>query len=473
MPLDIPVINDPKQTTNTVSSYDVTTDDSQVRTQLQRLGHPETLSNESSLQRRERLIKALQNAQTLPEEDNEMSDESMESSDDEEFYTPGSEELLEARKHILEMSVAKASSRIKHQQSAAMSYNSAKTLRHRRNINKYLGNLELNGTFTFKDNTRALSAVRCNKDSTRVACGSWDGRFYVMDTTQKNELQHFCLLGYGHHTEKVSALDWSPSDTLTIITGGAEGTLNMWNAREPGTLKPTLSFKDAHEGRVTSAKFHPSGQYAASASFDQTWKLWDVEKQKEILEQEGHDKEVFTCSFHPDGSLIASGGLDSVARVWDLRSGRSIAIMRNHVKGIYSMDWSPNGHHFATAGGDGAIKIWDMRKITSANDDAELYSIPAHTKLVSDVRFYQGTQESQHFPEVADEDDQNPSRLDACGSFLVSSSYDGTVKLWSADNWVCCKLLQGHNDKVMSCDVNQDALFVVSCGWDRNLRMWC
>ena len=62
-----------------------------------------------------------------------------------------------------------------------------------------------------------------------------------------------------------------------------------------------------HEGRVCRVAFHPSGRYVASASFDTTWRLWDVATHSELLMQEGHSKEVYSVEFQDDGSLVASG----------------------------------------------------------------------------------------------------------------------------------------------------------------------
>lgn len=45
----------------------------------------------------------------------------------------------------------------------------------------------------------------------------------------------------------------------------------------------------------------------ASASFDTTWRLWDVETAKELLLQEGHSKEVYAIDFQNDGALVGSG----------------------------------------------------------------------------------------------------------------------------------------------------------------------
>jgi len=61
-----------------------------------------------------------------------------------------------------------------------------------------------------------------------------------------------------------------------------------------------------HKLRVSRAVYHPSGRYVGSASYDTSWRLWDVETQKELVLQEGHAKEVYGIAFHPDGSLAAT-----------------------------------------------------------------------------------------------------------------------------------------------------------------------
>jgi len=62
-----------------------------------------------------------------------------------------------------------------------------------------------------------------------------------------------------------------------------------------------------HESRVCRVNFHPSGRYLGSASYDGTWRLWDVERGDELLLQEGHSKEVYAIAFQQDGALVASG----------------------------------------------------------------------------------------------------------------------------------------------------------------------
>lgn len=468
-----PVVND-RVKPDRLLNLQTVTDDGDVRAELRKMGEPITLFGEGKLERRERLLRLLTEQKhtniavaDIEMESDDMSEDSEEEDEDEEFYTPGLESLLAARRDILESSIDRARKRVQKQSTIASKYNLAQVLRHRRGINAELKQFELNGSFTVKGNTRALSGVRVNCNDSLIACASWDGHISVFSRTSDSIIQS-SRLKPGYHSEKAT-LDWSPQDESFLVSGGAEGALNMWKIGREEALKPVHRTEGAHGARIAQTKFHPSGKYVASTSFDHTWKLWDVERpEKELLEQEGHAKEVFACSFHPDGSLLATGGLDAIGRVWDLRSGRSIAVLEGHIKGIHGMDWSPNGYHLASASADCSVKIWDMRK----RDAGELFSIPAHTMLVSDVRFLGSVEASALAMPVKDENEENVAVLDVSGTYLATSSYDGTVKLWSADNWVNIKTLRGHTDKVMSVDIGKDGTYIASCGWDRTIRLW-
>ena len=63
---------------------------------------------------------------------------------------------------------------------------------------------------------------------------------------------------------------------------------------------------DGHDMRVARLAFHPSGRFVGTASFDTTWRFWDVETRQELLLQEGHSREVFSIGFQVDGALVAT-----------------------------------------------------------------------------------------------------------------------------------------------------------------------
>jgi U4/U6 small nuclear ribonucleoprotein PRP4 len=274
--------------------------------------------------------------------------------------------------------------------------------------------------------------------------------------------------------------------------------------------------------------FHPSGDYVASASFDTTWRLWDVNTSKELMLQEGHSKEVFTVEFQDDGALIVSGfvsvlkfpthlvlkyfsGLDAIGRVWDLRTGRTAMILDGHVQAIYSIAFSPNGsvalpcvlsvclsfirYQVATGAGDDTIRLWDIRSLKA------LYTIPAHLSNVSDIRFFRAN-DLFYKPLKVDEDadmngtDEDSKQRDSSeseskedvditakgytqeewryrsGLFFASAGYDGLLKLWSADDWQLLRTLTTDAGKVMSVDISSDGGMVASGTYNRNFQLY-
>jgi WD40 repeat protein len=67
----------------------------------------------------------------------------------------------------------------------------------------------------------------------------------------------------------------------------------------------------------------------ATASFDTTWRLWDVESGACLMEQEGHSRQVYAVAFHPDGSLAGSAGLDAYGGC-SMRWRNTAALVHHH-----------------------------------------------------------------------------------------------------------------------------------------------
>lgn len=463
----------------------VPTADEDVRALLRKLQHPVTYFGEDKADRRSRLIRLVnemphQNfGDQFEVEGHREGDEdlnlSLEDLDDEEFYTPGPEELLDTRKRILNFSLEKAHKRIRKLQEE-YEPDFIKVLKHRRTINKKASEFELFGTQLIPNNTRSIGTVKYSPDNSRIACGSWNGNLYLLD----NQLSLQQQLTPGYHLEKVNGIDWLNDNQ--IITGGNEGNVNLWNTTQEqsqpqGFLKPEFTVK-AHEARITSTLIHPNQQNFITTSFDQTWKLWDLNTQQELAQQEGHLKEVFSASIHPDGSLLATGGLDAYTKLWDLRSGKQLMNLQGHTQGIYSTEWSPDGYLLATGSGDCSIKIWDLRKMDQTNQshhqrDQELVTIPAHTKLISGLKFYNSRGLESYFEtSVTDFNETNASVVPSTGKLLLSSSYDGTVNIWSADNWVKVGQLSSFQDKVLSCDISNQGDRIITSHWDKSVKLW-
>lgn len=458
----------------------VPTDDRRVRADLRARGKPITLFGERPEDRRDRLRELLYHEQVGGDDDESMRDaaEDPEAADDEEgeFYTEGSQALLEARKEIAHYSMPRAKQRIAHQRLES-TIPVQTHVKHRKAIKDRLKGFELFGSQIASE--RPMSIVRFAPNGETVACGDWGGSIKLLDVPNLDTKA--VLRG---HKQMIGGLAWYPgatlpgstvgSDSVNLASAGGDGDVHLWSL----TQDTPISTLSGHSARVCRTEFHPSGKYLASASYDTTWRLWDVATTTELLLQEGHSKEVYNVSFNGDGSLIASAGLDSIGRVWDLRTGRTVMLLEGHVAPIHALDWGADSVRVLTGSADGFAKCWDLRAVR------ETATIGAHRGGVSDLRWFKGNDgplsgqalqkgdvtmtngeseeaESSHIP--------TPKKA---GTFFVSAGFDKAVNVFSADDWALCKSLTGHDGTVLAADVTADSKWIASCGRDRTVKLW-
>ena len=437
-----------------------------MRAQLRSMGEPITLFGEGPGDRRDRLRELL----TEAEEDGEGADTLMrdvgqqddgeQGEQDEEFYTEGMQELLEARKSIARYSLPRAKDRLANQKQES-TIPLRTHIKHRKAIKERLASFELWGTQIAGE--RPVSLVRFSPNGEMVAAGNWSGGVRLLSIPNLEQTK--TLRG---HKDRVGGISWYPGATLptatvspesvNLATSGGEGNIHLWNL----TQDTPLSTLSGHSGRVCRVDFHPSGQYLASASFDTTWRLWDIATTTELLLQEGHSREVYTVSFNTDGNLLASAGLDSIGRIWDLRTGRTVMILDKHIKEIYGLDWSHDGHRVLSGSGDGFARCWDLRMVREAG------VIGANKGGVADLRWFKG-EDCLGAPARDDKGDVMPKKS---GNFFVSGGFDRNVQIFSADDWALVKSLSGHSGNVLGVDMSRDAKWIASCGHDRTVKLW-
>ncbi|KAI5808172.1 WD40-repeat-containing domain protein [Peziza echinospora] len=470
----------------------VPTDDGRVRTRLRELGQPITLFGEGPGDRRDRLRYLLYEIEEGgargdgseagtpgPDAggDYDMTDSGLQKDEeDEEFYTPGIPELLDARRDIASYSLPRAKARIASQKLEA-TIPLQKHIKHRRAIKDRLATYALYGTQIAGD--RPISISRFSPDSKIIAAGNLGGSIKLL--TVPNLEETTLLRG---HTDRVGGISWHPQATLSLPASAAnlasaagDTKIHLWSLDGRDTPLATLS---GHSARVCRIEHHPSGKYLASASFDTTWRLWDLETTTELQLQEGHSREVYSIAFQTDGALVASGGLDSIGRIWDLRTGRTIMVLDGHIREITGLAWNVDGYRVISSSGDASCKVWDVRMVRCAA------TVGAHKGLVSDVRVFQGTgyggsvydttlSNSDSSRMEGEEGASAPSSevgMRTEGTYFVSSGFDGNVNIFSMDDWALVKSLSGHSGHVTSVDVSPDNQWLVSSGQDRACRLW-
>ncbi|MFM9964996.1 MAG: protein kinase domain-containing protein [Planctomycetaceae bacterium] len=294
-----------------------------------------------------------------------------------------------------------------------------------------------------------------------------------------NRLAHFYQRNLTDHTGAVWCVALS-ADGKRLASASYDQTIRVWDA-QTGLSLLTLN---GHTDRVVSVAFSPDGKWLASASHDTTVRVWDIKNGQVILTFPGHTREVTSVAFSPDGKWLASGSEDRTARVWDATTGQELLTLEGHKERVSSVAFSPDGKRLASASWDHTLKVWD------AASGQEQLTLTGHKNLVASVAFspdgnqiasasfddtvrlWDATSGQEKLKLEGHTDDVQSVAFRADGKWLASASEDQTVKVWDVKSGQELLTLKGHTDTIRSVVFLADGTRLVSASDDRTLKFW-
>ncbi len=173
-------------------------------------------------------------------------------------------------------------------------------------------------------------------------------------------------------------------------------------------------------------------------------------------------------AFSPDGARFASASGDNTARVWDARSGQELLILKGHTSAVTSVVFSPDGRRIATGCGgdyytdsmDNTARVWDARS------GQELFTLKGHTSAVTSVVF------SPDGRRIATTASSSRRGKDSEGSNVLIDSEDKTARVWDTLSGEELLILKGHTSSITSVAFSPDSRRIATASLDRTARMW-
>ncbi len=284
--------------------------------------------------------------------------------------------------------------------------------------------------------SRTVRAVDFSTADNLLACASFDGTCSVWmkrgEETSHPKFKHVNSLE-GHENE-VKSVSWEKTGTNThlLATCSRDKTVWIWEMMdEQGAEFDCVTVLNGHSQDVKQVKWHPTREMLASASYDDTIRIWVEESDDwtcgDVLT--GHKSTVWGMAFNSDGSLLASCSADMSIFIWKIfvrgssSEDRSVTIPHDklfvwkcvhkieqaHERVIYSVDWSPVHHLIASVGGDDVINIFSVEELSATNYTHHLryQQKQAHQTDINCVKW-------------------NP----VFGNLLATCSDDSMIKVW-------------------------------------------
>jgi WD40 repeat protein len=171
----------------------------------------------------------------------------------------------------------------------------------------------------------------------------------------------------GRHDNQIWGMAFSP-DGSRLATASNDDSVRVW-AWDPKRLAPDQEFElkltvrvDGYGNRVA---FSRDGKHLATGGEGSLVNIWDAKTGQLRHTLSGHTGDVFAVAFSGDRRWLATAGEDTTVRIWDAATWKLRRTLRGHTGMVMSVAFSPDSHRLASGSRDHTMKVWD----TAAWDD--------------------------------------------------------------------------------------------------------
>ncbi|OPC81352.1 hypothetical protein B4N89_10700 [Embleya scabrispora] len=250
----------------------------------------------------------------------------------------------------------------------------------------------------------------------------------------------------------VNSVVFTP-DGATLITGGDDRTIRLWDVRSPHRATVLAELPGQPED-VESLTVDAGGRLLVSANYDGTVRLWDVSDPRApvlITHFAAHDEAVFRAVPGPDARLLVTAGAGGVVRLWDISDRRTptrLSAPAGHTATVGTVAFGPDGRVLVTGSEDGDTRLWD---VGDPRDPRPLGRLPDRAEGVTSVA------------------------LSTDGRILAVAGQDHQTRLWDVGRPgepVALASVGGHTGPVQTVAFSADGTRLATAGWDFTTRLW-
>lgn len=286
------------------------------------------------------------------------------------------------------------------------------------------------------------------------------------------------------HPNEVWSVTFSP-DGQTIATGCNDGLARLWNADTGQEITGQgLKALGKNYAKIHSVAFSPNGKNLLASGDDPHVKLWEATTGKHLLTFHGNDDNVLSARFSPDGNWLVAG--DSSPNLYLVQMTRPsfLTVLSGHSDAIGAIAFSPDGKTIATGSFDTQVKIWAMPKLQTTAPPVgtlrRVFPIRFDSDDIWEVIWSWTAKEP-----IAELAPTKPIAIlnghtayihDAAfspdGQRLMTSDFDGAVKIWETATWKELFTFKAHESAVKAAAFSPNGKLLATGGDDRLVRLW-
>jgi len=275
------------------------------------------------------------------------------------------------------------------------------------------------------------------------------------------------------HDEKVLAVAFSPDGSL-LASASRDNTARVFVAATGKEQSHLIE-----DGAVLAIAFDPKGQLVATGSYDQTARVFNSATGKEVsrLTQGGI---VDAVAFSADGRLVATGSQDNTARVFDAATGKEVSRL-THGSAVWAVGFSPNGRYVATGSADSTARVFeaDSGKEVSRLFHSDAVDVVAFSPDGSNVATGSADKTARVFEAATGReisrlihaDTVNSVAFSRDGRYVATGSSDKTARVFEvATGWEVWRLT--HRDAVKSVAFALDGRYLATGAADGSVALF-
>lgn len=175
---------------------------------------------------------------------------------------------------------------------------------------------------------------------------------------------------YSHHTDKVCALSWHPTQAAVLLSGSYDRTVVAADMRAPDSKVARWGVESDVEqvkwDPVDENVFYVSTENGVLHCFDARQLPATPEQSKPSWRLQAHEKSLSSFSINPVvPGMIATASVDRTTKLWNITpdAGPSLVVSRDLGVGkVFSANFAPDAEvafRLAVAGSKGAVQVWD------------------------------------------------------------------------------------------------------------------